>query len=124
MKPKRWQDWVNVVLGVWLVASPWVLGFADQLAAARAAWVLGGAVVLFAGIGAYMHEAWEEGINVLIGVALMGAPWVLEFANQQTATMNMALSGVLVIVFAISAMVRKLDLKKLKDAQRPSPGTP
>ena len=53
----------------------------------------------------------------------MGAPWVLEFANQQTATMNMALSGVLVIVFAISAMVRKLDLKKLKDAQRPSPGT-
>ena len=22
-----WEEWVNVVLGLWLVASPWVLGF-------------------------------------------------------------------------------------------------
>ncbi|MEN2982872.1 MAG: SPW repeat protein [Thermus sp.] len=23
----RWQDWVNLVLGVWLILSPWLLGF-------------------------------------------------------------------------------------------------
>ena len=24
----EWHDWANGVLGVWLVASPWILGFA------------------------------------------------------------------------------------------------
>jgi len=28
---KRWQDWANVILGLWMVVSPWILGFAaDQ----------------------------------------------------------------------------------------------
>jgi hypothetical protein len=26
---KRWQDWVNAVLGLGFIASPWILGFAD-----------------------------------------------------------------------------------------------
>ncbi len=24
---RMWEEWVNVVLGLWLVASPWVFGF-------------------------------------------------------------------------------------------------
>jgi hypothetical protein len=24
----NWQEWINVLLGLWLIASPWVLGFA------------------------------------------------------------------------------------------------
>jgi len=27
-----WQEWINVVLGVWLIVSPWVLGFAHTRA--------------------------------------------------------------------------------------------
>ncbi|MBW7852279.1 MAG: SPW repeat protein [Rhodospirillales bacterium] len=23
-----WQEWVNLVLGLWLIVSPWILGFA------------------------------------------------------------------------------------------------
>jgi hypothetical protein len=29
----EWHDWANGVLGVWLVASPWILGFAALTAA-------------------------------------------------------------------------------------------
>lgn len=29
----EWHDWVNGVLGVWLVVSPWILGFAALTAA-------------------------------------------------------------------------------------------
>jgi hypothetical protein len=29
-----WQDWVNGVLGAWLVIAPWVLGFGSLAAAA------------------------------------------------------------------------------------------
>ena len=29
--PKQWEDWVNLVLGIWLCVSPWVLKFdSDQ----------------------------------------------------------------------------------------------
>jgi urease accessory protein UreE len=39
---KRWQDWVNAVLGVALIASPWILGFAQARGvAAWGAWILG-----------------------------------------------------------------------------------
>ena len=27
-----WQEWLNLLLGIWLVASPWVLGFAHTRA--------------------------------------------------------------------------------------------
>lgn len=25
-----WEEWVNVVLGVWLILSPWILGFSGM----------------------------------------------------------------------------------------------
>lgn len=27
-----WEEWLNLLLGVWLVASPWILGFAHTRA--------------------------------------------------------------------------------------------
>jgi len=35
------SQWVSLVLGVWLVIAPWVLGFAAVTAAAWTAWILG-----------------------------------------------------------------------------------
>jgi hypothetical protein len=29
---KDWEEWANVVLGLWLIASPWLLGFAHTRA--------------------------------------------------------------------------------------------
>lgn len=66
MKPKRWQDWGLVILGAWMVISPWALDFADQQVAARSAWLLGAAIVVFAGIAVYMPQAWEEAVNILL----------------------------------------------------------
>jgi hypothetical protein len=103
---KRWQDWVNLVLGAWTIVSPWALGFADpKNVAALSAWILGAAIVVFAAIAVYMPRAWEEGINVLLGVALLASPWVLDFATQSTPTSNAAIVGVLVAALALWAML-------------------
>ena len=123
MKPKRWQNWVNVVLGAWLVVSPWVLGFAEERTPAVVAWSMGAAVIVFAILGVRVQDAWEEAITLVLGVLLMGAPWALEFADQRTATANVAVSGALVTVFAIWAMLRDLDVGKLKEGHRQAPGT-
>ncbi|KQV85494.1 SPW repeat protein [Rhizobacter sp. Root1221] len=29
--PRAWEEWTEVALGLWLVVSPWVLGFADRM---------------------------------------------------------------------------------------------
>jgi len=28
----KWEEWANLILGVWLIASPWILGFAHTRA--------------------------------------------------------------------------------------------
>ena len=34
-------EWINVLLGIWLFISPWVLGFVGLTASAWTAWILG-----------------------------------------------------------------------------------
>jgi len=28
----KWEEWTNLILGIWLIASPWILGFAHTRA--------------------------------------------------------------------------------------------
>jgi hypothetical protein len=59
----------NGILGVWMFASPSILAFATRGgAAARTAWFLGAVIVVFAGLAAYLPKAWEEVINILLGI--------------------------------------------------------
>jgi hypothetical protein len=30
---REWEEWINVVLGAWIIASPWILGFPHTTAA-------------------------------------------------------------------------------------------
>jgi len=30
MKERHWQDWLNLLIGVWLFISPWAVGFASS----------------------------------------------------------------------------------------------
>lgn len=47
---RRWEEWLDIVLGVWLVASPWVLGFTWSQQATWAAVACG---VVIAAMGAW-----------------------------------------------------------------------
>jgi hypothetical protein len=110
---KRWQDWANLALGTWMFVSPWALGFAEEKnLAAVSAWILGAAVVVFAGIAVYMPQAWEEGVNALLGVGLLASPWVLDFATQVTPTSNASVVGVLVTALALWAMLSNPALRE------------
>jgi SPW repeat len=45
MIPRAWEEWTEAVLGLWLIVSPWVLGF-SKLVDARSVVAITGAVVL------------------------------------------------------------------------------
>ncbi len=102
MKPlKHWQDAVNAVIGVWMVVSPWALGYAGETAAATNA-VLAGAVLLAVALGAMlMPRAWEEWSEAVVGLWLVASPWIVGFAAHMDAR-NVALcTGIVVLVLAL-----------------------
>lgn len=46
--PRAWEEWTEAVLGLWLVVSPWSLGFSPNATARNAMLITGVAVVVLA----------------------------------------------------------------------------
>lgn len=123
MNTRRWQDFGNLILGLWLVLSPAVLGFTDNLVAARTAWALGAVIAVFAGIAVYMPRIWEEAVNIIVGAALLGSPWIFGFFDHETAAFNAASVGILVIALAIWAMLRDTEFQRRRSQGNQARGT-
>ncbi len=73
MRIQHWQDVASLVLGVWLVLSPFALGFAG--AAVWITIVLGLCVILFAVEGFVIPSYLEEWGEILLGLALLVMWW-------------------------------------------------
>jgi SPW repeat len=113
MRLKRWQDSINAVLGLWMMASPSILGFAATGSpATRVAWTLGLAIVVFAGIAVYMPKAWEEALNIILGICLLASPWALGYSDQTRPATNAMVVGLLVTVLAVWAMLMDTAVQK------------
>lgn len=46
---RQWGEWLNIALGIWLLVSPWVIGFTTSAVLMLNAAVVGGLIVVFAG---------------------------------------------------------------------------
>jgi SPW repeat len=106
MRIRHWQDVASLLVGVWLVLSPFAVGFAGA-----DAWItiaLGIFVVLAAVEGLALPSYLEEWTEILFGLALMAAPWTIGYASA-SATASSALSGILVILFAIWELMTDRD---------------
>ena len=103
-KALQWEDWVGIALGVWLLASPWVVGFSDHSAATMNALIMGTILVLEEMLELEVHESAEEWIDLVAGLWLVASPMVLGFASLTAATVNTVLVGLLTVLFAAWAM--------------------
>ena len=70
-KTFKWEDWAGVVLGVWLLLSPWVLGYSDHFAATANAVVLGIILASEELMHLGRHEDAEEWVDVVAGLWLV-----------------------------------------------------
>ncbi len=89
----HWQDRIEVALGLWLVASPFVLGMAHQLAA-WSAMLAGVAVVTLAVEAFYYPEIVEEWGNLAVGIGLAASPWLFGYDGERAAMANALACGV------------------------------
>ncbi len=100
---KHWQDPANAVLGVWLIFSPLILGFQNDLAAAVNA-ALVGVLLLAAALGAiFVPHAWEEWTESALGLWLVISPWVLG-STTQSAKASAVVTGLVVLTLALWAL--------------------
>lgn len=92
-------DVANLVLGAFLIVSPWIFGFAEGASLANA--VISGLIVAAISIAALSAFAiWEEWLNLIVGLWLLISPWVLGFAASAAALNTHLLVGFLVAVLA------------------------
>jgi hypothetical protein len=104
MSKLRWQDMVNLVLGVWIAASPWVLGFGDHAMTMWNALVVGGAILVIAAIDLDSPANWEEWATGALGVWLLLSPWILGYATNRPMMLSALICGALVAALAAWAL--------------------
>lgn len=97
MRIQHWQDAASLLVGVWLVLSPFALGFTG--AAVSITIALGLGVILFAIEAFFIPSYLEEWCEALLGAALVLAPWAVGYETS-LAMVSSALAGILVIVLA------------------------
>ncbi|WGS20576.1 MULTISPECIES: SPW repeat protein [unclassified Bradyrhizobium] len=95
-----WQDWANLILGLWLFASPWLLHFTGATAAAWNAWIFGAIIAVLAAVALYEVQRWEEWTNVVLGLWVAISPWLLRFSGDQVTMRNALIVGILVLCIA------------------------
>jgi hypothetical protein len=130
----HWQDWANLVLAIWLFISPWVINFGASAVATTGAaagtavtpaasnaawnaWVLGVIIFLVAISAIGRLRAWQEWVNLLLGIWLFVAPWALGFTQLGGAAWDHWIVGVLVFLLAAS------DLQSVRGATSVPPAT-
>jgi hypothetical protein len=105
-----WKDWTNIALGLWLAASPWLIGGATHSESVGMVWncvLTGGAIVIFSGwAAASPKEVWQEWVAVLLGLWLTIAPGTLKY-DIPVVTGNDIIVGLAVAIFAIWRILKQ-----------------
>jgi hypothetical protein len=98
--PKEWQDWLNLVLGIWICVSPWALNFTDNAAAARTAIAIGFLIIVCEVFTFWALRLVEEWTNVLLGGWLVISAWLLD-VGASIAKVDFIASGIAVVLLAM-----------------------
>lgn len=97
-------DVVNVVAGIALALSPWLFGYADDAVAVWHACIAGMVTVLIAAGALVAFHKYEEWANLVAGLWIVAAPWVLGFAGLAAAMWSHVIAGIVVAAFAAASL--------------------
>ena len=110
MSIKHWQDPWNLLLGIWMIASPWVLRYSTEANPMWNAVIVGALFALAALFALYRVMAWEEWGNVVLGLWLVISPWLLGFNGIMAAMWNAVIVGAIVAILALWALGTDIDI--------------
>ena len=92
-------DVYNLVLGLFLVLSPWLFAYVRRTASTDI-WVSGALIILVSIAAIIAFSQWDEWINLGLGIWLIVSPWVLGFTHTKAMHVSIAV-GVAVAYLAL-----------------------
>jgi len=112
----RWQDILNLMLGIGVGISPWLLGFAETLQAATwNAVIVGVAIVVLAAIDIDVPAQWEEWTIVALGAWLAVSTYVFGLIELRMAAMVTIGAALAIVVLGLWALFGAGALRRPDD---------
>jgi len=97
----RWLDWLDILLGCWLVLSPWKLDNSFNETATEYIIVLGVILILFNLISVCrLVDQGQEVFNIMLGVLLVICPLILNMPIKELRAINVLLVGGIILILA------------------------
>src|SRR3984957_17998460 len=120
----EWQEGGPILLGVWILISPMVLGFApSQRDVTWNSWVIGVVLLIVAAgrAAAQVPKVWQEAANLVLGIWLILSPWILEFAAHAPARNSTLVAGIVVAGITLWAILGGIDVRQRMTARHLTP---
>ncbi|RME43876.1 MAG: hypothetical protein D6791_14485 [Chloroflexi bacterium] len=110
---RRYAFFINLVLGLWLLVSPWVLGFANMTTPLWSHIIVGAIIALLALWRALEPadegRAWASWVMAILGLWSVVSPWVFGYNTTVNWMLSDIIAGIIVAALAIwTAMGRRL----------------
>jgi uncharacterized membrane protein len=101
----QWASGINIIAGIWLLISPWVLGFSAMTTARNDAVIFGIIVGVLAAVRLFAAPAaaWLSWVNLILGIWVFIAPWVLGFSGDSVALWDHLILGVIFFICGLVA---------------------
>ena len=104
---KRWQDRAIVALAVWLFVSPVVLAFWSEIGFRSLDFYgIGAAIGLLAYYELRRRSIWGEWLVFILGLWMVGSPWLLHFAFIRRAAADSVVAGIVIALLSVWVILR------------------
>ena len=102
MEDFRWESGTNILLGLWLILTPFFFGYSSG-AVLGSDMIAGAAIALLAAFRTYQRDVggWADWLTALLGVWVILSPWTLGFTANQAHTFNNVMGGTIVLAFSL-----------------------
>ncbi|MDK4722854.1 hypothetical protein PH552_26205 [Rhizobium sp. CNPSo 3968] len=103
MHEPRWQNWFGLLLGIYIMVTPWLIPSIFSLAPASMITGIAGSasgltLVSISLLGIVDPEIWLDWLKFLLGFGLLVTPWLFRFSNDIIITFSFVFAGMLLIV--------------------------
>jgi hypothetical protein len=94
---------INVLLGLWVIISPWIFGLSGNMSALWNSIIVGVVVAILAGIrfANASENVWLSWVNLVLGVWVIATPWIYSLTTDMAAMTNYIIVGILIAALAI-----------------------
>ncbi|HEY7241455.1 MAG TPA: SPW repeat protein [Burkholderiales bacterium] len=104
---KRWQDRVVVALGAWLFFSPVALAFWNEIGfRSLDFYCIGAGIAALAYYGLRRRSMWGEWLVFILGLWMVGSPWLLHFTVVRRAAADSVAAGIVIALLSVWVILR------------------